>query len=665
MNLSYAIWLSISGAVALVVAGFAWRRRPAPGAASLATLMLVMSIWTLTYAVFWLATSSSAKYFWLNATYFGVVFVPVVFFVFVLEYAGHAHWLPRRGVGYLLVLPVLTLLFLWTDPLHGLFFAGLRRPEDSVLMHGGPWFWLNVVYSYSLVVIGFVMILRKFVTAIGVYRSQAGIILVGALLPLIGNLSALLEVSPVSDLDVTPILFTATGVLFAQGLFGYRMLDLIPISRDTLIETMDEGILVLDLQGRVVDINPAAMAYADRGAVSPIGKPVREVYSTWGKFLKKYSAIFEAHDEIVLNGNPPRYLDVRIKPLRDLLGRVTGRLVTWRDITEQKLTERQLRKFFLAVEHSPASIVITDAEGVIEYVNPQFTEMTGFTAADAIGNTPRILKSGETQNEVYEDLWTTILSGREWQGELLNRRKTGDLYWEFTHISPVLDEQGVITHFIAIKEDITKRRRDDAEIRAANARLEINYAEIQRLHAQLREEAIRDSLTRLFNRRYMEETLERELSRAERERHPLSLVMIDVDEFKYINDHFGHRAGDAVLQTLGTLLLENTRISDVACRYGGDEMLVVMPSASFADALQRAHELRSAFSVLGFTFGEVTHSTTLSLGVASFPDHGRNPNELLGAADRALYIAKAKRNAVCGFDPESMTRHPGQPSVIS
>jgi diguanylate cyclase (GGDEF)-like protein len=163
----------------------------------------------------------------------------------------------------------------------------------------------------------------------------------------------------------------------------------------------------------------------------------------------------------------------------------------------------------------------------------------------------------------------------------------------------------------------------------------------------------------------MEETFERELSRAAREGHPLSLVMIDVDDFKYINDHFGHRAGDAVLQTLGALLLENTRISDVACRYGGDEMLVVMPTASFVDALQRAHELRSAFSALGFTFGEMTHSTTISLGVASFPEHGRNPNELLGAADRALYVAKAKRNAVCGFDPQSMIRHPDQPSAIS
>ncbi len=659
MNPAYATWLSISGAIAFLVAGFAWRRRPAPGAGSLAALMLAMSVWTLTYAVFWLVTVPSAKFFWLNVTYFGVVFVPVAFFIFVLEYTGHAHWLSRRAIGYLLVLPVLTLLFLWTDPLHGLFFAGLRRPEDSVLMQGGLWFWLNVVYSYGLVAVGFIMILRKFMTAIGIYRNQAGMILIGALLPWIGNLMALLDLSPLPDLDLTPILFTGTGVLFAQGLFGYRILDLIPVSRDTLIETMDEGILVLDLQGRIVDINPAAMAYADRGAVSPIGRPVWQVYSAWGRFIKKYSTIFEAHDEIILEGGSPRYLDVRIKPLHDLLGRITGRLVTWRDITEQKLTEQQFRKFFLAVEHSPASIVITDAEGVIEYVNPQFIELTGYTAADAIGNTMRILKSGEMQNEVYEDLWATIKSGREWQGELLNRRKTGELYWEYTHISPVRDEHGVVTHFIAVKEDVTKRRRDDAELRAANTRLEINYAEIQHLHAQLKEEAIRDSLTRLFNRRYMEETFERELSRAAREGHPLSLVMIDVDDFKYINDHFGHRAGDAVLQTLGALLLENTRISDVACRYGGDEMLVVMPTASFVDALQRAHELRSAFSALGFTFGEMTHSTTISLGVASFPEHGRNPNELLGAADRALYVAKAKRNAVCGFDPQSMIRHPG------
>ena len=139
----------------------------------------------------------------------------------------------------------------------------------------------------------------------------------------------------------------------------------------------------------------------------------------------------------------------------------------------------------------------------------------------------------------------------------------------------------------------------------------------------MREEAIHDGLTRLFNRRYMEETLEREISRLSANPRPISVVMMDVDLFKSINDTLGHQAGDAVLQTLGMMLLENTRVSDIACRFGGDEMLVVMPGAGMEVALARAEEWRAAFSQMTFSFGDDKISTTLSLGVATFPDQAK------------------------------------------
>jgi diguanylate cyclase (GGDEF)-like protein len=130
--------------------------------------------------------------------------------------------------------------------------------------------------------------------------------------------------------------------------------------------------------------------------------------------------------------------------------------------------------------------------------------------------------------------------------------------------------------------------------------------------------------------------------------------MMDVDLFKSINDTFGHLSGDSVLQTLGTILLENTRASDIACRYGGDEMLVVMPGATQEVAVARAEEWRATFSVMEFIFGEEQFNTTLSLGVATFPAHARNPIELLNAADKALYWAKQKRNQVVLYDPSMM-----------
>ncbi|MDA8216406.1 MAG: PAS domain S-box protein, partial [Dehalococcoidales bacterium] len=129
------------------------------------------------------------------------------------------------------------------------------------------------------------------------------------------------------------------------------------------------------------------------------------------------------------------------------------------EVAERRAAELQLRRLWLAVEQSPATVVITDTEGRIEYVNPKFVQLTGYSAEEAIGQNPRILQSGKTPREVYQDLWRTILAGREWRGEFLNKKKNGELYWEAASISPVQDAEGTITNFVAVKEDITERKR--------------------------------------------------------------------------------------------------------------------------------------------------------------------------------------------------------------
>jgi PAS domain S-box-containing protein len=158
------------------------------------------------------------------------------------------------------------------------------------------------------------------------------------------------------------------------------------------------------------------------------------------------------------------------------------------DIAQLKVAEQSLSKLSRAVEYSPASVVITDATGRIEYVNPKFVETTGFTFAEALGRAPSILKSGRTPPSVYRDLWSTILSGGEWRGELLNRRKNGELFWENTLISPLKDEHGTITHFIAVKEDISERKATEERITSLNAELEQRVLErTQRLTATNKE----------------------------------------------------------------------------------------------------------------------------------------------------------------------------------
>ena len=152
--------------------------------------------------------------------------------------------------------------------------------------------------------------------------------------------------------------------------------------------------------------------------------------------------------------------------------------------------EVQLPVFFQAVSQIPACILITEPEGRIKYVNPRFTQLTGYSLEEVRGKTPRILKSGETPEDVYEKLWDTITQGKTWESEILNRKKSGELYWAHQLIAPVLDAEGNVDHFIAMQQDITERKHTEAELRVMNTRLQVQLGEIERLHDQLWEETI-------------------------------------------------------------------------------------------------------------------------------------------------------------------------------
>jgi diguanylate cyclase len=193
-------------------------------------------------------------------------------------------------------------------------------------------------------------------------------------------------------------------------------------------------------------------------------------------------------------------------------------------------------------------------------------------------------------------------------------------------------------------------REGEQAMHANNVILEQRLAEIEMLQERLKEQAIRDPLTGLFNRRYLD-TIERsELSRCTRDKIPLSLMMIDLDHFKQVNDRYGHQGGDEVLKALAALLLANVRVSDVACRYGGEEFLLLLPNMGCQDAVERADQWRAAFAAMSVDHGGARMRATLSIGIACFPQHGASIEALTGCADLALYQAKEQgRNRVVLF----------------
>ena len=606
---------------------------------------------------------------------------------------------------------------------------------------------------------------------------------------------------------------------------------------------------------------------------------------------------------------------------QNLLDNIARMLGLW---MERKYAEITVRKFTQAVEQSPASIVIADISGTIEYVNPHFTQLTGYSLQEALGQNPRILKSGHTSREEYEQLWQTIKGGGIWHGEFLNHKKNSEEYWENATISPIRDEGGQITHFLAVKEDISARKHDQASIADAlefnqtilqtspigimifkasgecisanpaaalisgtkienlllqnfhsnlawkqcelygaalytlktgqpfplqvhytnsfgkelwlNAtfaafssggethlmymfednsdrqkaedllqlsneklgslvhhleqskrnsdllrqigellqicrQLDEAYSVIQQFGAQLfpgaagaiylkstdsphlavvaawggemishskflqddcwalrrgqmhivktgqpglkchhmgqnftgcyldtplnilgeslgmlhiecadsaglgdetddlvqsmaenltlslsniklrqtlEYQSVRDPLTGAFNRRYMEETLRRELTRAARKKISLSIIMLDIDHFKKFNDTFGHAAGDLVLTHLSSLLQNQVRGEDVVCRLGGEEFVMILPDAGLDVGLQRAEAIRAAVNAQRLEYNEHTLGTvTVSMGVSVYPEHGSSGDEILEKADKAMYRAKHRgRNCV-------------------
>jgi diguanylate cyclase (GGDEF)-like protein/PAS domain S-box-containing protein len=335
-------------------------------------------------------------------------------------------------------------------------------------------------------------------------------------------------------------------------------------------------------------------------------------------------------------------------------------LVAVRDVRDHREVVHKLSLLSVAFDAAANGVVITDRDGLITWVNPAASRMTGYAAHELVGQRPSVLKSGRHDAAFFAGLWATVTAGRVWQGAIVNRRKDGSEYHEEQTIAPVHDRRGDITHFIAIKQDVTQRVQAERALRETRDELAHRVAEVEALHAQLREQAVRDALTGLFNRRYFDETLPRELARARRDGTHLALVAIDLDHFKRVNDRYGHAAGDRLLAELGRILRAQTRAGDVACRYGGEEFVVVLLGATAWEGAQRAEGWRQSFAGARLPEGEAVVAGTLSAGVAEWVVD-ETGDQLFARADAALYKAKqAGRDRVVRADTPGAPAGPGR-----
>lgn len=304
------------------------------------------------------------------------------------------------------------------------------------------------------------------------------------------------------------------------------------------------------------------------------------------------------------------------------------------DISERKRNEAHMRKLSRALQQTADAVAITDKHGIIEYVNPSFETITGYSSTEAIGQTPHILSSHKHDPAFYQQLWRTIKSGEVFCDVITNKRKDGSLFHEEKTITPLTDDNGNITHFIATGRDITER---------INSQERLLYL------------AHHDILTDLPNRASFSERLQGEVKRAKRSHHRVAVLFIDLDRFKIINDTLGHDVGDRVLQTAAERLVCNLRASDTVARLGGDEFAILLPEVATIDEVAMITEKLLLDLAKPFYLDERELFISASIGISLYPDDSHDPGILVKHADMAMYRAKSMGRNTYKFFAEELS----------
>jgi len=384
---------------------------------------------------------------------------------------------------------------------------------------------------------------------------------------------------------------------------------------------------------RLYGVDPGSLRNDDDWRANVHPEDMHLIDDEWEKHILKGEP-FEAEFRYRLKSGEMRWLMSKGSAQYDDAGKPVRLSGVNLDITTRKMHEEKLRQLSLAVEQSPESIVITNLAGDIEYVNEAFVRNTGYNREEVLGKNPRVLHSGKTPKGTYDDLWKTLSDGQIWQGEFHNKRKDGSEYTEHAVISPIRQPDGRITHFVAVKEDITAKKQAEAEI--------------NRL-------AFYDTLTGLPNRTLLLERVTQTLGLTRRTSHFSALIAFNIDRFKTFNDAGGQELGDTLLKTVAERLSHTMREGDVVARIAGDEFGILLTDLAPQQQSAAHYALHVADKIHAslhkpFKAGNEHITLTACLGIAMFPDRDEDaPLDILRRANTALHHAKTRGNGQTSF----------------
>ena len=627
----FLILAPLAAGLCLASVILSWPKRDVPGAFTLSVTLILISFWLLVNTLELISATEEAAKFWAQMQY-PLILVPGLWLYFAFEISN-----PKKNVGlknfwWIFIIPLINSIIVFTNDTHHLIWTSYYKEPGKLLplsVEHGPYFYIQAFYQYVLVFVGCGKLIFGRTKTFRTNRGQAYWIVFGALQVILFNIIYVFGLIPALEKDYTPISFAIAGICFLIAITYFRMFDPIPVARNQLIDFLGDGLVLLDLDGNIIDANPSFKSLCGLKPGQMIGKstyqdllilekiPIDEKMDVWD-------------DELLLTaGENNKWFDVHLYPIT-LEDELIGKVLSLRDIderieTEQALQESEIRHRQL-FENCPLPILVfemifSDEGKVVDWIVRDINIPVKFLGYEKKED---IFGKSITELSLAYDLEKYFEASLKAYHENVSVRLEGAI------LSP--------DRFYLTSVFYFGRTKEGKEL-CATASVDITRQ--RRLQEVTEKLAVTDALTGAYNRRFFNQRVDEEISLSVKNSLPISFLMFDLDGFKQINDVYGHPVGDQVLKKSVEQINANIRSEDLLVRYGGDEFILMLPSVGKQHALQVASRIKDSISK-----AEIENADdlliTFSIGVLSYDT---SPEDLrletiLEKVDQALYMSK-------------------------
>ncbi|MBW8325990.1 MAG: PAS domain S-box protein [Prolixibacteraceae bacterium] len=472
----YSVCFLATSLVSFFVAFLAWQRRSVKGAKELTRVVFAAGIWSLGIMFETASTTVAEKVFWAKLAYTGAVSTPLFYFLFILRFTGKDKFITIRNTILLSTVPIITLILAFTNENHQLIWSGfsaIYAGTNMMEFYHGPGFWIGYMcYNYLLLSLGTILLFQFIINHTKTFFSQGAVILIAGLFPWSASVVYLSGLNPVAGLDIVPVSMVLSGIIMAYAILYFRFLDLAPIARETLMESLSDGILALDEQNRIQDINEAAIQFLGTQNKNVIGHTIELLEVTSKELFRAViNEVSLAEIESLVNNEKRTFKIIK----QEIKNYQRSRLIIIRDITAQKRAEEALYNertlLRTIIDLIPDAVYVKDTEGRKIFANPKEVQLLGMKSeTEIIGKTDAHLYSENEARRSWEEDQVVLKSGKSIIGtDGLLLGKDGKQYSLMVSKVPLRDVNGKITGLVGVSHDITERRLAERKVHESEA----------------------------------------------------------------------------------------------------------------------------------------------------------------------------------------------------